>query len=113
MRTQQSTRVTNNPNGRATDPQVELIDHLMGQFEAYRHMGSLARRTEARKMTKAEASEAIDKMLAAGATKPARKTTPRRKTTARRSSARKFRCSHCGTQRTAGFCPGFDCDGDS
>lgn len=64
-----------NPTAPATDAQIELIRHLAGQFEAYGP--AQVDQIVAMSSTKAKASETIEKLLAAGATKPAKPATQR------------------------------------
>lgn len=64
-----------NPTDPATDKQIELIRHLASQFDAYgpQQVDQIV----AMSSTKAKASETIEKLLAAGATKPAKPATQR------------------------------------
>lgn len=63
-----TTIVIKNPEAPATDKQIELIRHLARQFEAYGP--AEVDRIVAMSRTKGQASETIEKLIAAGARKP-------------------------------------------
>lgn len=62
-----------NPTAPATDKQIELIRHLAAQFDAYGP--AQVDQIVAMASTKSKASEIIEKLIAAGATKPAKPAT--------------------------------------
>src|SRR5690606_33835950 len=68
-----TTIVIKNPTDPATDKQIELIRHLACQFEAYGP--AEVDRIVAMSRTKGQASETIEKLIAAGAKKPAKPAT--------------------------------------